>query len=194
MTLKSNVEKHGVYPGSFNPPTIAHLAVSEAAVNTHDLDRLVWSVSVRALAKESVQRPLLEHRLSVLRAVASSIEWLEIQVTELQILADIADGFDTIVMGADKWHQIHDTRWYDSEAARDAALGRLPNLAIAPRPPLDVPAQHLLDVASEHGSVSSTAARAGDLELMLPAARVFAEQTGAWIDDARYQSHLDETA
>ena len=31
------------------------------------------------------------------------------------------------VIGADKWHQLHDLAFYDgSEAARDAALARLP--------------------------------------------------------------------
>ena len=32
------------------------------------------------------------------------------------------------VIGADKWHQLHDLGFYDgSEAARDAALARLPD-------------------------------------------------------------------
>ncbi|MEC8920902.1 MAG: nicotinic acid mononucleotide adenylyltransferase, partial [Actinomycetota bacterium] len=32
--------RHGVYPGSFDPPTLAHLAVADAARRRHGLDRV----------------------------------------------------------------------------------------------------------------------------------------------------------
>ncbi len=180
----------GIYPGSFNPPTVAHLAVSRAAYEQHGLDQVVWSISTRALAKESVQHPTLEHRLDVLREVVAGEGWLEIQVTELQLLADIAEGYDTLIMGADKWDQIQDVAWYGSEGARTEAFARLPNVAVAPRPPITVPADLLLDIDPAHGLVSSTAARDGALHLMLPPARQFAERSGAWIDDKSYVSYL----
>ncbi len=180
----------GVYPGSFNPPTVAHLAVSRAALEQHGLDQVVWSISTRALAKESVQHPTFEHRLDVLHKVVAGEDWLRLQVTELQLLADIAEGYDTLIMGADKWDQIQDVAWYGSETARTKAFARLPNVAIAPRPPITVPAELLLDVDPAHGLVSSTAARDGALHLMLPPARQFAERSGAWVDGQSYLDYL----
>ncbi len=182
----------GIYPGSFNPPTVAHLAVSRAAHEQHALDQVVWSISTRALAKESVQYPTLEHRLAVLQGVAAGEDWLKIRVTELQLLADIAEGYDTLIMGADKWDQIQDIAWYGSEAARTKAFARLPSVAVAPRPPITVPPDLLLDLDPAHGQVSSTAARAGAMHLMLPFAQQFAERSGAWIDDTRYLKFLHQ--
>lgn len=184
--------KIGIYPGSFNPPTVAHLAVSRAAYEQRELDQVVWSISTQALAKESVQHPIMSHRLGVLHEIAAHHDWLDIQVTELQLLADIAEGFDTLIMGADKWDQIQDIGWYGSESARTEAFARLPSVAVAPRPPITVPTELLLTVDPAHGLVSSTAARAGATHLMLPSAQQFAEQSGAWIDDNRYLDFLSE--
>lgn len=177
----------GVYPGSFNPPTIAHLELSAAARTQHGLDRVVWSVSRVALAKEIVDHPRFEDRIEVLERVAADTSWLDIQVTDAQLLVDVADGFDLLVMGADKWAQIQRVEWYSDLEARDAALAALPPVAIAPRPPHPVPAHLLLHVDDAMSGVSSSAARAGAIDLMLPAARDFAERTGAWIDRNRYE-------
>jgi len=176
----------GVYPGSFNPPTIAHLALSEAAREQHDLDRVAWSISRTALAKETVDHPMFEHRLEVLHQVAAEVSWLEIVVTDAQLLVEVAEGFDLLIMGADKWVQINQTHWYGDETARDRAIAALPALAIAPRPPYDVPAHLLLRTAERHHDVSSSKARAGHIDLMLPAARSFAEHSGAWLDPSGY--------
>jgi nicotinic acid mononucleotide adenylyltransferase len=160
----------GVYPGSFNPPTTAHLAVSEAARSQRRLDVVVWSVSRVALAKEELTQPPLAARLEVLQRVASSRPWLQVQVTEAQLLADVAEGFDVVIMGADKWHQINEVRWYASETERDAALARLPDVAVAPRAGFEAPAEHALHVDDRHAETSSSAARAGHTDLILPEA------------------------
>ncbi|WP_419919708.1 hypothetical protein [Candidatus Poriferisocius sp.] len=47
----------GVYPGSFNPPTIGHLAIARAAPAQQGLDRVDLAVSRVALGKELVARP-----------------------------------------------------------------------------------------------------------------------------------------
>ena len=117
--------RRGVYPGSFNPPTVAHLAIADAARHQHRLDEVVWVVSEAALAKENVDRPVLRHRLEVLEAVAETIPWLRIEVTTAQLLADIAVGFDLVVMGADKWQQI-------SLDEMPGTLEALKELALAP--------------------------------------------------------------
>lgn len=181
----------GVYPGSFNPPTVAHLAIAEAFRDAHDLERVDLSVSRVALAKEDVERPLLAHRFDVLTAVAASRPWLGAVLTDAQLLVDVAEGYDSLVMGADKWHQILDPVFYgDSTEARDDAVARLPRLAIVPRPPLDVPREHRLDVAEHLADVSSSAVRAGERDWMLPEAAVFDERTGAWSDLDRYERFL----
>ena len=181
----------GAYPGSFNPPTLAHLAIARAARDRFGLTRVDLVLSRRALGKEHVERPLLRHRLEVLDALGRRLPWLGVRVTEAQLLADIAAGYDVLVLGADKWHQVLDPAFYgDSLEERDRAVARLPRLAIAPRPPLDVPPEHLLDVPPEFGAMSSTRARAGAVELMVPEAVDFDRRTGAWTDPARYEAWL----
>ncbi len=184
--------RRGVYPGSFNPLTTAHLAIAEAACEAHQLDRVHLTVSTSALAKEHVMHPRFEHRIEVLHDAVIDIEWLEIQTTEMQLLVDIGSGYDVLIVGADKWWQIQDPVWYDNDpAARDEALAKLPTVAVAPRGDLATPEHLTLDVDLELiANISSTEARSGNLDLMVPAARRFAEQTGAWIDPARYDRWL----
>lgn len=180
--------RSGVYPGTFNPPTIAHLAIAAAARDQKRLDRVVLAVSVRPIDKEHVEIPRLEHRVEVLRAEAeASGGWLDVVVTEHRLLVDIARGFDVLIMGADKWEQVNDPRYYgDDPRARDEAVAALPELAIAPRPPFVVPAAAALRLSDEHASVSSSAVRAGERVWMSPAAAAFDARTGAWSDPARY--------
>jgi hypothetical protein len=87
------------------------------------------------------------------------------RVTTDRLIADIAHGYDVCVLGADKWHQLFDVAFYGGSVdARDAALARLPLLAVAPRDgsalPRDVDVV-MLDLDPEHRRVSSTAVRAG---------------------------------
>jgi hypothetical protein len=186
----------GVYPGTFNPPTVAHLAIAAAAREQRALERVVLVLSRRPIDKEHVEHPTLEDRLSVLRAEAAAAgAWLDVAVTDHRLLVDIARGYDVLVMGADKWEQVNDPRYYGgSHDARDAALAALPELAIAPRPPVAVPAEHALSLPKQHAAVSSSAVRAGSRSWMAPAAAAFDERTGAWSDPARYQRWRQERA
>ncbi|MFV0257687.1 MAG: hypothetical protein ACK5PP_04470, partial [Acidimicrobiales bacterium] len=187
----------GVYPGSFNPPTVAHVAIARAAMEQRDLDRVVLVHSAEVLGKDVVARPLFAHRHAVLEATAAEHPWLEAALTEHRLLVEIAAGYDVVIMGADKWHQIQELHWYEPPrtASRDAALAALPEPAVAPRHPLVVPdgVRLTLDDGHDLHRVSSTAARAGRTELMAPAARRFAAATGAWIDPERYEHWLRET-
>jgi hypothetical protein len=173
------VARRAAFPGSFNPPTVAHLAMAEAAVRQCSVDAVDFVLSQSALGKETVVRPTVDERAEVLRGVAASRPWLGVVVTEHQLLVDIAEGFSLLVLGADKWEQVLDPVFYGgSIAQRDAALARLPPLAVARRLSHAVPESTwrvtLLDVA--HDDVSSTAARAGAVDLMLPEARA----SGLW--------------
>jgi hypothetical protein len=182
------MRRRGAFPGSFNPPTLGHLAVAEAACVQCELDVVDLVVSRIALAKEDVERPRLEDRLAVLEAVVASRPWLGVVVTEHQLIADAAVGYDVVVMGADKWAQVVDPAFYGTREERDAALLRLPAVAVAPRPPCDVPDDVIvLDVSHD---ASSTAVRAGRTDWMVPEASDFDFRTGAWSDPDRYEAWL----
>lgn len=171
----------GVYPGSFNPPTRAHLEIALTARVAHGLERVDLAVSVVALGKETVHVPSIADRLEVIRASVAEIDGLGLVVTEAQLIGDIADGYDVVIMGADKWAQVNDPKWYDDDpAARDAVVARLPRLALAPRPPHEIPDEHRLPVPEDLLEVSSSAARAGRTEWMTDAALAFDRRTGAW--------------
>lgn len=158
----------GCYPGSFNPLTVAHLALAEAARDLCGLDRVDLVVSRVALGKEPVDPPELDRRIAVLRRVTASRPWLAVVVSDRQLLADLAAGYDVLLVGADKWAQAMDPAFYGgSVAARDAALARLPPLAVAGRPGHDVelPAGATrICLPKEVASASSTAVRAGRTE------------------------------
>ena len=76
-----------------------------------------------------------------------------------------------VVMGADKWAQVRDPAWYDSIAARDAALARLPRVLVAPRTGFDVVGADALELPQHLASVSSSAARAGERHVIAPECR-----------------------
>jgi hypothetical protein len=182
----------GCYPGTFDPPTVAHLAVAEAAVAAAGLARLDLVVSRRPLGKAAATTPTLEDRLAVLHQVAGTRPWLGIAVTDHRLIADIAAGYDAVVVGADKWRQVVDPAWYGgSTAARDAALSRLPRVLVAPRGDDRPAGVELLDVDEDHRPVSATAVREGHdgaTAWMLPEAAAFDARTGAWTDPARYRA------
>jgi predicted RNA-binding protein with PIN domain len=165
-------ERRGVYPGSFDPPTIAHAAIAAAAVHAAQLDRLDLAISEIALGKDAArQRPLAE-RLAAIERLTVTRPWLHVVVTDAQLIADIAAGYDAVVMGADKWEQVRDPAWYgDDPAARDAALSRLPRVLVAPRAGFTIVGAEALELPPELGAVSSTAARAGSHHLIVPELR-----------------------
>lgn len=167
--------RRAVYPGSFNPPTIAHLDLGEAVREQRNVDIIVWSLSTITLGKDGDVHPSIRERAIVLEAIAKEYEWLEVQVTDAQLLTDIAAGFDVLIMGADKWEQINKSEWYGAEEARDRAIAALPELAIAPRPPHRAPPGYLVNFTNNE-LVSSTAAREGADYLMLPHAKA----SGLW--------------
>ncbi|MDQ6784490.1 MAG: hypothetical protein M3063_13830 [Actinomycetota bacterium] len=171
-----------MYPGSFNPPTVAHLAIAEAAAQQAGLSRVYLVISQVPLGKEGLSRPTPHERIEVLRAVSSSRSWLEARGSDHQLLVDIAEGADAVILGGDKWAQLIDPAWYEgSTAARDDALDRLPLMLVAPRPSSPLPPGEpgrvqVLDVDPRHRPVSSSAVRAGRGAWMLPEARA----SGLW--------------
>lgn len=183
----------GAYPGTFDPPTVAHLAIAEAAWRQGGLDRIDLVVSRDPLGKDPVA-PTFEHRLEVLVSVAAGRPWLGVAVTDARLIADIARGYAAIVMGADKWAQVRHPSWYGgSVEARDAAVSGLPRLLLAPRAGVSVPVPSdavVLDVDGPLTEVSSTEVRGGRFEWIAREAADFDARTGAWSDPDRYLRSL----
>ncbi|MGI8792924.1 MAG: hypothetical protein ACR2H3_07095 [Acidimicrobiales bacterium] len=183
----------GVFPGTFNPMTVAHVAIAEAAWRQLGLDRLDLVVSKVPLAKEALERPTLEHRVGVLLTLAKTRPWIGVAVTEAKLLADIASGYDVIVIGADKWTQLRDPIYYGGDVTRrDDAIRRLPMLAVVARSRHVLPAgATLLDLPPGLAEVSATGVRAGATEWMAPEAAEFDRLTGAWTDPDRYDRWVE---
>ncbi|HLI53942.1 MAG TPA: hypothetical protein VKU88_06440 [Acidimicrobiales bacterium] len=163
------------YPGSFDPPTVAHLALAEAARRQVRLERVDLVLSRQPLGKDR-RGPSVEERAAVLEKVAAARPWLGVRIVEARLVADVAAGYDAVIMGADKWAQVVDPAWYGGSAERrDQALARLPRVLVAPRdgspPPDGLPEGALvLELHAGHAGVSSTLARAGRSEWVLPEA------------------------
>ena len=152
----------GVYPGTFDPLTIAHLAVADAAVDQLGLSRLDLVISRRALGKEHLDEATIERRVHAVSEVIADRPELAIVVADAQLLVDIARGYDAVVMGADKWAQVIDPAWYgDDPDARDAAVAALPRVAVAPRLGWSAPDAFRLEVPEHVAEVSASAVRDG---------------------------------
>ena len=137
------------------------------------LDRIDLALSSVALGKDR-RRALERRRRAPPRSGArrATRPWLGVAITDAQLIADIAAGYDVVVMGADKWAQVRDPAWYGGDrAARDAALAALPRVLVVPRPGFDVVGAEVLDIDPELAHVSSTRARAGEHHLVAPDAR-----------------------
>lgn len=156
----------GVFPGSFDPLTIAHVAIADAAVARFGLDRLDLVLSSVALGKEHGGHAPVGARLAAIDALRATRPALAGRVTGRRLIADLAEGYDVCVVGADKWHQLHDVAFYGgSTAARDAALARLPRLVVVPRAGIELPDHvEVLAVDPALADVSSSAVRAGRIE------------------------------
>ncbi len=154
--------RRGVYPGSFNPPTVAHLAIAEAARLQHRLDAVVFTLSRVALAKEHVEGPDVHERAEWIRQATVDDPWAEVAIVDAGLIVDIAEGYDVVIMGADKWEQVNDPAFYGgSVEARDSAIGRLPQVAVAAREGFTTPDEVALDLPRWVEQVSSSAVREG---------------------------------
>lgn len=160
--------RRAVYPGSFDPPTIAHLAIAVATLEQCRCDSLTFVLSRAALGKED-RSDTVEARALVLRMLVDDRRFT-VEVTSTVFIAEIAQGYDVVVVGADKWAQVLDPAWYADETTRDAAVASLPHVALVPRPPHEPlatrpSAMTVLELADPSlAEVSSTAVRSGRVE------------------------------
>ena len=176
----------GVFPGSFNPPTHAHVAIALAGAEMLDVDRVVLCVSTNALAKPSDVGPSFATRIEILSQLIDEHPQLELLVTDARLLADICreTNADGLIVGADKWTQIHESQWYPDDATRDQLLAELPRTIVATRsgysitPSID-PAD-ILVLDQVLAQCSSTGARTTNPEWMVPHAAQHAANSGGW--------------
>jgi nicotinic acid mononucleotide adenylyltransferase len=123
----------GCFPGSFNPFTIAHLAIVESTIKVCGLESLTLLLSEHALGKNPNEQEAAIVRARTIIAACRHLPQVRASTTRKQLLADLASGYDLIVMGADKWWQIHEERWYTSAAEKQLALASLPFVVVVPR-------------------------------------------------------------
>ncbi len=161
----------GVYPGSFDPLTVAHVAIADAAQAAAALDQLHLAISKQTLGKEAGAFSSADERLAAIARAARTRPWLSGIVTDASLIADIARGYDVVVMGADKWVQVNDPAWYANTEARDEAVASLPHVLVVPRPGFTTDGAEVLDIDPKHADVSSTRARAGDHSMRAPEGR-----------------------
>lgn len=128
-------------PGSFNPPTVAHLALARAGLE-RGADAVLFSLATRTVDKEVITGAALEDRLLLLELLSARDARLGVLLVNRGLYVDQAvavhAAFPSLreviyLVGYDKIAQIFDPRYYDD---RDAALERLFALAsflVAPR-------------------------------------------------------------
>lgn len=132
----------GLFAGSFNPLTHAHVALAEAARQAGGLDVIAWTLAVVTVDKERVERATLPDRLAQLAAYCDDRVGDALVVVNRGLYVEQAralhalmrpDARLAIVVGYDKVVQIFDPRYYDD---RDVALGELfaeADVLVAPR-------------------------------------------------------------
>src|SRR5215467_6275920 len=140
------MEKIIVFPGSFNPPTYAHLALLKQAwqfARLHGPMNLYAALSTHITDKERVQRPLLLDRIILLETVLRKhVRHTGIMLFNRGLYVEQAEAIHNafpqvmniyFLIGFDKIVQIFDPRYYRD---RDQALHELFSLAnflVAPR-------------------------------------------------------------
>jgi nicotinamide-nucleotide adenylyltransferase len=175
----------GVFAGSFNPLTRAHVALANAARRAAGLDALIWTCAAASVDKEQVERAALVDRLAQMRAFVAGRRretlallnrglYVDEARTIRALLAPSADL--TLIVGYDKIVQIFDPKYYADRDAALRALFSLARLLVGPREgegaealaallaqPENRPfAKHVryLDVPAGYAHDSSTEARA----------------------------------
>ena len=140
-----------VFPGSFNPPTTAHLAMLAQArqfaqqqeASAQDSMLVYVAMSKQIVDKERVERPLLLDRIALLETLLKQrLPETGIMLFNRGLYVEQAEGvrtsFPTVkklyfVLGFDKIVQILDPRYYKDRASSLKQLFGLAQLLVAPR-------------------------------------------------------------
>ncbi|HLZ07351.1 MAG TPA: hypothetical protein VKT80_02105 [Chloroflexota bacterium] len=136
------VRRLALLPGSFNPPTVAHLALARSVLDSALVDRVDFVLATRTINKERLEGLSLDDRLLLLLGLIEGEPDLGLVVVNRGLYVDQAEAVRaavpaldqlSFIVGFDKIVQIFDPRYY---VDREAALRRLFDLAsffVAPR-------------------------------------------------------------
>jgi nicotinic acid mononucleotide adenylyltransferase len=157
-----------LFPGAWNPPTRAHLALAEAAL-AHAAE--VVFVLPRAFPHKSGDGPSPQARLAWLDAIAETNSSFSVALSEGGLFVEMAREFRRLratprvllLCGSDAAHRI--VNWSYGEGDPIARQLEEYELLVAPRPddyrpPAPLAARvHTLDLPADYRLVSSTEAR-----------------------------------
>lgn len=120
-------DRIGLLPGSFNPPTVAHVELAWQALRAFRLDRVIFVISKITVDKERPAGLVLEDRLLLLSLLAGQGERASVAATNRGLYTDQAMAVRQLtggqarlyfLVGMDKVLQIFDPRYYrDRERA-----------------------------------------------------------------------------
>lgn len=132
----------GIFSGSFNPPTMAHMALAQTVLDLAGLDVLLWTMSRVTVDKETVTKASLAMRLVMMRTIALANPLTGVALVNRGLYTQQAEAFWqtfptlkslVIVVGFDKVAQIVDAKYYqDRERSLNALFSRA-ELWVAPR-------------------------------------------------------------
>lgn len=135
-----------VFPGSFNPPTSAHLALLKQARQfgrLHGGMRVYAAMSKRTTDKETVERPLLVDRILLLDMVIHRhLRHTGILLFNRGLYVEQAEAVRStfhkvkrlyFLLGFDKIVQIFDARYYENRDKALRELFALADILVAPR-------------------------------------------------------------
>lgn len=171
LLIQSNFEvsRLGAFPGTFNPPTVAHLAMARAALR--HVDQVVWLLP-RRLPHKSFEVTTLEERVGLLRALIAGKERFSLGLSEGGLFIEIAreckqaygDNIEVfIICGRDAAERA--VNWDYGRPGAFAEMLREFQMLVAPRngpyrPPAEFASRiHPLEVPSEFEWVSATEVR-----------------------------------
>jgi nicotinate (nicotinamide) nucleotide adenylyltransferase len=89
-----NLRRAALFPGAYNPPTVAHVAIAHAALRR--VDEVIW-ILPRAFPHKDFDGPGPEARLNMLRAVTESETRYSTAVTEGGLYLEMAEEARTVL-------------------------------------------------------------------------------------------------
>lgn len=123
-------------PGSFDPPTVGHVALAEAAAREVDLVVLVYATAPMAkppgasptLLDEPARIEALSRLVQARPGLGAAVASHGLLVDQVEAVGDALPGSRIVLaVGSDKLLQVLDPAWYED---RDAALRRLFDRAV----------------------------------------------------------------
>jgi nicotinic acid mononucleotide adenylyltransferase len=132
----------GLFAGTFNPLTLAHIALVESAMVSAGIDKMFWILAVASIDKETVARATLVDRLVQLEAYIATVPRYGVLVVNRGLYveqvnlahAQLSGGDELVVLvGYDKIVQILDPRYYKDRASALDDLFQQARFLVAPR-------------------------------------------------------------